>query len=88
MAVTAKFIVSMSGAQERFRDFAESASDWFWELDRDLRFTFISDRFEKLVGHPISDLIGVRRWDMSLADQNLDIWGSFDDQSISSLSIE
>lgn len=29
-------------AQERFRDFAESASDWFWETGPDMRFTYIS----------------------------------------------
>ncbi|WP_404385634.1 PAS domain S-box protein [Caenispirillum salinarum] len=26
-------------SQQRFRDFAESASDWFWEMGPDLRFT-------------------------------------------------
>ena len=30
--------------EERFRDFAESASDWFWETDTEHRFTHISDR--------------------------------------------
>jgi len=30
-------------SQNRFKDFAESASDWFWEMDEDLRFTFISE---------------------------------------------
>jgi len=30
-------------SQKRFKDFAESASDWFWEMNEDLRFTFISE---------------------------------------------
>jgi PAS domain S-box-containing protein len=27
-------------SEARFRDFARVASDWFWEMDADLRFTF------------------------------------------------
>jgi PAS domain S-box-containing protein len=34
--------VSLKASEERFRDFAESASDWFWEQDADLRFTYVS----------------------------------------------
>lgn len=30
-------------SEERFRDIAEYASDWFWELDEDYCFTFVSD---------------------------------------------
>jgi len=33
---------SLKESEERFRDFAESASDWFWEQDDKLRFTFVS----------------------------------------------
>lgn len=29
-------------SEARFRDFTETASDWFWEQDADLRFTFVS----------------------------------------------
>jgi PAS domain-containing protein len=31
-------------SEKPFRDLAETASDWFWELDQDLRFTYVSDR--------------------------------------------
>jgi len=34
-------------SEQRFRDFAESASDWFWEQDEQLRFTYVSERVEK-----------------------------------------
>src|SRR5690606_30002650 len=30
-------------SEERFRDFADTASDWFWETDADHRFSFISE---------------------------------------------
>ncbi len=54
-------------SKQRFRDFAEIASDWFWESERDHRFTFISSRPQ---GSPIdhSALLGRRRWEVA-ADQ-------------------
>jgi PAS domain S-box-containing protein len=30
-------------SEQRFRDFAEATSDWFWEQDHNLRFTALSD---------------------------------------------
>jgi PAS domain S-box-containing protein len=33
---------SLKDSEERFRDFAASASDWFWEQDQQLRFVYAS----------------------------------------------
>jgi len=33
---------AMQASEVRFRDFASAASDWFWEQDENLRFTFVS----------------------------------------------
>ena len=30
-------------SEKRFRDFAETASDWFWEQDENLKFVYLSD---------------------------------------------
>lgn len=49
--------------EQRFRDFAESASDWCWEMDDQLRFTFISDSFERITGRSKKDIIGKTRLD-------------------------
>ena len=38
----------LSDSETRFRDFAEVASDWFWETDDTHRFTYVSDRAEAL----------------------------------------
>ncbi len=46
-------------SEQRFRDFASAASDWFWEIDTDLRYTFVSYSFEEKTGIPASDLIGM-----------------------------
>lgn len=34
----------------RFQDFAETASDWLWETDANLRLTFVSDQIESFSG--------------------------------------
>jgi PAS domain S-box-containing protein len=47
--------------ERRFRDFAETTADWFWEQDAELRFTFLSDTNHRLSGqHPVSQY-GLRR---------------------------
>jgi PAS domain S-box-containing protein len=33
----------LQDSETRFRDFAETASDWFWEQDETLRFSYLSD---------------------------------------------
>ncbi|WP_305038625.1 bifunctional diguanylate cyclase/phosphodiesterase [Erwinia sorbitola] len=42
----------------RFRDVAETTTDWIWEADENLRFTWISERFPAITGYHISDWIG------------------------------
>ncbi len=37
-------------SEQRFRDLAESASDWFWETDGDLRFVYVSGRVTQVLG--------------------------------------
>ncbi len=48
-------------SEARFRDFAEAASDWYWEQDADLRFTYFSERFEQETGIPAATLLGSTR---------------------------
>ena len=54
----------LRNSEQRFADFAVTSSDWFWETDHDLQFSFFSDQFEKLVGIPAEDLIGKTRADV------------------------
>lgn len=50
--------------EERFRDVADMAADWIWETDKDLRFTYLSDRVERVVGSPKKALLGKTRKDL------------------------
>ncbi|MET4072029.1 PAS domain S-box-containing protein [Bradyrhizobium sp. S3.2.6] len=49
-------------SEQRFRDYAETASDWFWETGPDHVFTYISDRAGAF-GMDCEALIGKRRPD-------------------------
>ena len=57
-------------SRQRFKHIAEIASDWFWEMDADLRFTEFSGRNYKITGYRPSDLIGRKRGD--IAAEHLD----------------
>ena len=51
-------------SEARFRQFAESAADWLWEVDASHRFVFASDGFEKSTGVKVEDVIGRSRADL------------------------
>src|SRR6478735_577328 len=53
-------------SEAKFRDYAESASDWYWETDPDHKFTRVTD-YERLLARgfaPVSR-IGLARWEFA-----------------------
>ena len=46
-------------SKARYKDFSESAGDWMWETDAQLRYSFFSDRADQVTGLDHSDLIGM-----------------------------
>jgi diguanylate cyclase (GGDEF)-like protein/PAS domain S-box-containing protein len=52
---------SLLASEERFRDFAAAASDWFWEMNEQLRFSYFSDRFLEVTGVHPDRLLGKTR---------------------------
>ncbi|MEA2821685.1 MAG: hypothetical protein QOJ86_3689 [Bradyrhizobium sp.] len=51
-------------SEQRFRDYAETASDWFWETGPDHRIFHISDHLNA-VGLQPEGVSGRRRWDIA-----------------------
>ena len=47
--------------EQRLHDFAESGSDWFWEMDENLRFCYFSESFEAVSGVSPTKLLGKTR---------------------------
>lgn len=56
-------------SEQRFHDFARSGSDWFWEMDADLKFTYISERFQDLTGGRCLEQIGRTRHEIATPEQ-------------------
>jgi diguanylate cyclase (GGDEF)-like protein/PAS domain S-box-containing protein len=52
--------------ERRLRDFVEAASDWFWEMDAELRYSYLSDRYYEATGLPPGSRLGYRRGDFRL----------------------
>lgn len=52
-------------SEAKFKDMAEISGDWFYEMDEQLRFTYISDRFFELTKLPLEDIIGKSRVEIS-----------------------
>jgi PAS domain S-box-containing protein len=50
-------------SEAKFRDYAESASDWFWEIGPDYKFTLLT---ENAFGSNAADRIGTECWDRAL----------------------
>ena len=51
--------------EEFFKDMAEMSADWFWEMDQDLRYTYISENYSvfkldpaKLIGKTHEEILG------------------------------
>ncbi len=53
---------------QRFRDFAEADTDWFWEMDEHLRFSFLSERFQDVTGVDPAPMLGRTMREVLAAD--------------------
>ena len=59
-------------SEARFRDVTEAASDWIWEMDENLRFTYLSERFYDLTGIASRYVLGLTRWELAAMDSAAD----------------
>ena len=55
-------------SERRFRHFAEASSDWFWEMDENLCFSFFSERYSETTGTPTGKLLGKTRQEAGVYD--------------------
>jgi PAS domain S-box-containing protein len=60
--------------EERFRNFAEASSDWFWEQDENLRFTYLSPAVLDRSGLAVADHIGKSRRDVVTRGVSAEQW--------------
>lgn len=55
---TRRYQQELDDSRRRFQDFAEASSDWLWEMDENLRFTYFSDRIRTVMGQRADHWIG------------------------------
>ncbi|KTT51906.1 diguanylate phosphodiesterase [Pseudomonas oryzihabitans] len=48
----------LTRSEQRFRDLAESASDWLWEVDAEGRLSYLSERFARITGNTPHSWLG------------------------------
>ncbi len=61
-------------SEQRFRDIADVASDWIWETDDKLRFTYLSDRWAEVTGLDPTCVLGKTRRELGWADPDDEKW--------------
>ncbi|NBF11697.1 bifunctional diguanylate cyclase/phosphodiesterase [Pseudomonas sp. Fl4BN1] len=72
---------ALAASEERFRDVAEAASDWIWEVDPQLRFTYLSERFEVVTGLAREATLGLAMDELLSTDQDsLQSWLALPDR--------
>ena len=65
---------SLQRSEQRFSDIAEVASDWFWETDENLRFTYFSERVFEATGVRPEFHYGKTRRELALTDDDPEGW--------------
>ena len=61
-------------ARRRMEDFANAASDWFWETDHEHRYTWFSKRVEEFTSFPREWHYGKTREELGVPDISPDAW--------------
>jgi PAS domain S-box-containing protein len=57
---------ALRGSEAKFRDYAESAADWYWETDPDHKFIRVTDYERRLaLGLAPVNRIGLARWEFA-----------------------
>jgi PAS domain S-box-containing protein len=65
----------LEGQRQKFRDFAETTSDWFWETDESLAIKDVSDNFAAATGIPKDQFTRLNLADLEPSDQHTHLTG-------------
>ncbi|HYD69022.1 PAS domain S-box protein [Azospirillum sp.] len=68
----------LADSRQRFRDFAESSSDWFWESAADHRFTYVSERLCTITGGDPRAVFGETLTGLGAFVEDADTWREYE----------
>jgi PAS domain S-box-containing protein len=60
--------------EQRLRDYAEAAADWFWEMDASLRFISMSESTQVPANNAIASFVGQRLADLAIPEDERGDW--------------
>jgi PAS domain S-box-containing protein len=66
-------------SEEKFRNFVESTNDWFWEVDENCVYTYVSPRIRDLLGYEPDEVLGRTPFDFMPVDEAASICEAFKD---------
>jgi len=67
----------LSASEARFKDIAESMSDWIWEVNEKGLYTYCSERVEDILGYSPQEIIGRTPFDFMPEDEAQKIAAEF-----------
>ncbi|MCP4295928.1 MAG: response regulator [Proteobacteria bacterium] len=68
---------AITSSEQRFKEFTDVASDWFWELGKDSCFSFVSDRIQQALGFNIEYFTGKTHQDISVDASDRQHWSEY-----------
>jgi len=69
--------VALKQSEEKFKDISFSIGDWIWEVDQNGRYTYCSDKVEKILGYTAAEVIGKTPFDFMPNEEALTIGQEF-----------
>lgn len=69
-------IRALRESEQRFRDYADMAADWYWEQDAEFRFTKMSGGIFNKGGFRVADSIGKTRWELPIEGMDEAQWAA------------
>ncbi|MGY9057347.1 MAG: PAS domain S-box protein, partial [Alphaproteobacteria bacterium] len=67
--------INLRESEAKLRDYMDSSVDWVWEMDADLRFTYVSENVERTTGIEPEWHYGKTREDLLGPDYDRTTWG-------------
>lgn len=61
-------------SEQRFKDFANTSSDWFWELDDRLRFSYFSNNMTNVTGMEAGAILGKTKRELNCTEVDKQVW--------------
>ena len=65
---------SVTECESRFRSLTALLSDWYWEQDKEFRFTLVEGAGANVVGYDTTLALGKKRWELPYEGMTDELW--------------